>query len=251
MPWIATPTDSIIFVDDAIPSFVARPSPMRDFDIRVALRDRLRAEHAGEPDTAIVDELGICQGEVRVDLAVVNGSLNGYEIKSERDCLDRLPHQRDAYNRCFDTVTLVSCKRHLGEARGIIPRWWGIIRPQMSNGRVEFTVVRRPKTNRAICSEAVVQLLWREEALAVLEQIGEAKGVRTKPRRHLWDLLVRLVPLPELKNHVRAAIKARGEWRSDSRRVRGNGSLPISATPPDSQANLSWLISLGSQYPPR
>ena len=34
-----------------------------------------------------VEELGVCRGRVRVDVAVVNGTLHGYEIKSDRDSL--------------------------------------------------------------------------------------------------------------------------------------------------------------------
>jgi|SRR5579883_1403845 len=222
---------------------------MRELDIRTALRDSLRAEHAGDPDTAVIDELGLCQGKARVDMAVVNGSLHGYEIKSEKDKLNRLPGQRDVYNRCFDTMTLVAAGSHLREARSIIPKWWGIVRPIGIDGRVEFRSVRRARSNPTLVAEAVVQLLWREEALAVLTSLGLAKGLRGKSRKALWATLVGALSLTDLKSQVRTAIKTRGDWRSESRRVRGSGSSPISATPPDHLSNLSWLIAIGFQHP--
>lgn len=60
-----------------------------DYDIRVSLKETLANEHKGT-DTIIVDELPICWGDARIDLAVINGRINGYEIKSDRDTLDRL-----------------------------------------------------------------------------------------------------------------------------------------------------------------
>jgi hypothetical protein len=48
-----------------------------DEDIRPALRSHLLAKHAPEAETVVLEELGICCGQVRVDLAVVNGS-NGW-----------------------------------------------------------------------------------------------------------------------------------------------------------------------------
>jgi hypothetical protein len=53
----------------------------------------------------IIDELGLCRGTVRVDIAVVNGVLKGYEIKGDQDTLRRLASQAATYNRIFDTMT--------------------------------------------------------------------------------------------------------------------------------------------------
>ncbi len=60
-----------------------------DSDIRAVLRSRLFLKHPDEADTVVIEELGLCRGQVRVDVAVVNGLLHGYEIKSDRDSLRR------------------------------------------------------------------------------------------------------------------------------------------------------------------
>ena len=70
---------------------------MRDIDIRRRLRADERL-HPWDSNTRIVEELGLCQGVARVDLAVVNGTIHGYEIKSERDTLTRLSGQAEIYN---------------------------------------------------------------------------------------------------------------------------------------------------------
>jgi len=57
---------------------------MHDAAIRSALRATLEAEHANE-EALVLDELGLCRGRARVDMAVVTGALNGYEIKGDYD----------------------------------------------------------------------------------------------------------------------------------------------------------------------
>jgi hypothetical protein len=77
-------------------------------------------------DTYLINELDICGGFTRADIAIVNGQLHGYEIKSPQDNLERLPRQVPSYDEVFDTMTLITCKEHLKQAREIIPKWWGI-----------------------------------------------------------------------------------------------------------------------------
>src|SRR5665647_2133318 len=85
---------------------------MRDGDVRTALHEQLRGEHAHELDrTRILDELGLA-GEVRVDVAVLNGSFSGYEIKSAKDTLRRLPKQVQVYSQILDFAVLVVADTH-------------------------------------------------------------------------------------------------------------------------------------------
>ena len=87
-----------------------------DPEIRQALRFRLSIEHAKQPDTVFIEEFGICRGQGRIDLAVVNSFLHGYEIKSDRDSLRRLDNQIELYSKVLDRATIVVGKRHLSEA---------------------------------------------------------------------------------------------------------------------------------------
>src|SRR4051812_41971247 len=99
---------------------------MRDSDVRAAVLRRLNAEHAGDPNTRIVQEMGVWSGSVRIDVAVINGELCGVELKSDRDTLERLPGQAEIYSRVFDRVELVVGTRHAREARAMVPKWWTI-----------------------------------------------------------------------------------------------------------------------------
>ncbi|MFB5761327.1 sce7726 family protein [Paenibacillus medicaginis] len=187
----------------------------RDIDIRASLHSVLRELHKDDPNTLILDELGLCQGDARIDVAVVNGSINGYEIKSESDTLERLPRQTDAYNKVFDTVTILTASRFMEGLQDIIPDWWGITKTEMDNeGVVCFLPYRSPQQNPNIDPLALAQLLWREEALSILKERGLHKGLLSKPRRILWNALADQLELEDLQDEVRKKLKARTRWRA-------------------------------------
>ncbi|NRS49768.1 sce7726 family protein [Brevibacillus sp. HB2.2] len=187
----------------------------RDIDIRTSLHFVLKKEHKEEPDTLILDELGLCQGDARIDVAVVNGAINGYEIKSESDTLERLPRQCEVYNKVFDTVTILTASRFIEGIIDIIPEWWGVTRVEMEeDGVVYFYPFREPQRNTQIDPFAVAQLLWRDEALGILKERGLQKGLMSKPRNILWDALAKQLPLKELQDEVRRCLKARPRWRA-------------------------------------
>ncbi len=187
---------------------------MRDIDIRRALRTEMKYRHAGETDTLIVEELGMCQGVARVDLAVVNGSVHGYEIKSERDTLIRLPSQSDIYSQALEFVTIVAAAHHLAQIRTLVPRWWGIWSATQDGTEVRLKTLRKPKRNPSLVPLAVAQFLWRDEALAILTEHSLAGGMSSKSRHHLWLRLTTSFTVEELGDFVRARLKQRGEdWR--------------------------------------
>jgi len=186
---------------------------MRDMDIRLALHKEIIPPIAAEANSLVIDELGICQGDARIDIAVINGNLHGFEIKSKRDSLARLPAQTELYSKVFNTVTLVSSDSHIEKATKIVPKWWGLIRASGPRENVILSVERDSQSNNEIDPYALTQLLWREEALKALENRGMDKGLRSKPRRHLWQALAVHLPLSSLTEIVREALKSRKSWR--------------------------------------
>jgi hypothetical protein len=84
---------------------------MRDRDVRKALHHTVLKEHHGDTNTLVLDELGLRHGAVRVDVAVVNGHLHGFEIKGDSGTLDRLPSQVAINNAVLDRAMLVVGER--------------------------------------------------------------------------------------------------------------------------------------------
>lgn len=181
-----------------------------DADIRPALRSYLLSKHADEPETVVIEELGICCGQVRVDLAVVNGLLHGYEIKSERDSLRRLAIQVDLYGRVLDQATLVIGERHLPDAKEIVPRWWGILRIDSELRSPRFVTERRARRNPRRNPRSLVELLWLDDSIALLERYNAVRGVRGKPRHLVWDRICEHFDVDEIGEVVRGHLKTRG-----------------------------------------
>lgn len=190
--------------------------PTNDTIIRAALKGRLESYHAKDEKVRIIEELGISHGTGRIDIAVVNGIMHGYEIKSDQDTLQRLPEQIAIFNAVFDKITLVVGKNHLYEAVNMIPDWWGIMVAKNINGAITFNRIREEEFNNGQNSLSVARLLWREEALKILEDAGEAKGLYSKPRDFIYERLSAVLDRQVLSEKVRETMLVRTAWRPDS-----------------------------------
>lgn len=213
---------------------------MHDRDVRTSLLEHLNTRHADD-DSLIVQELGLYQGATRVDIAVVNGELAGYEIKSATDTLDRFPHQQELYSQILDRAWIVAGRERFNALEDTLPDWWGIIEIVPTRGGLELNTVRPASVNQHVDPLGVAQLLWRDEAFALLVARGADAGARTKPRRLLWARLVDTYALDDLRAAVRETLKARQDWRARPRRSRRGAPSPVGAR---------FLDSLVSSDPP-
>jgi hypothetical protein len=185
---------------------------MRDPEIRAELHRRLSQRHTSGERVKIVDEMPVLTGACRIDVAVINGRLEGFEIKSEGDSLARLPRQALAYGRVFDRLTMVCAERHLKAVLALLPEWWGVEVAEQRGTRTRIVRKRAARANPATESRAIAQLLWRSEALAALEEMDAAHGLRSKPRRTLWSALAETASQRELRALVRETLQSRRGW---------------------------------------
>jgi hypothetical protein len=190
---------------------------MKELDVRLALYNHeIKSILAAHPSSLVVDELGLMEGAFRVDLAVINSRLHGYEIKSYSDNLDRLPSQQGIYNRIFDRMTLVADERHVSKAVQLVPQWWGLIASRTTKDVTVLNEIWPSRQNVEIDPYALSQLLWREEALDALRQRGLDRGVRTKPRKIIWQALAACLTVDEIRTVIRTKLAARRGWRTHS-----------------------------------
>lgn len=188
---------------------------MKDIEIRNALKTQVLNRYVKDSNVMIVDELGVRHGAARVDIAVINGIIHGYELKSDFDTLTRLPQQLTIYNSVFDRMTLVVGKKHLEKSLQLIPSWWGVKLVETgSRGGTVFTNIQRPKRNPQKDVLSFTKLLWREEAINLLEKIGKADGVRSKPRAAVYSRLVQVADQELLHLWVLDCLKSRTSWRA-------------------------------------
>lgn len=195
-----------------------------DIIIRSALKKELTSRHKQDEKVRIIEELGVQHGTARVDIAIVNGIMHGYEIKSDQDTLQRLPEQINVFNSVFDKMTLVVGKNHLYQAVNIVPEWWGITIAKIGdNGSVIFNVIRGEEFNENQDGISVARLLWREEALRILEKNNEANGFYSKPRDLIYEKLAGVLDQKTLNREVRETLFLRTDWRPDAPLILNGG----------------------------
>jgi len=190
---------------------------MRDIDIRAKIKSTRLQKYIVDLDSKVVDEFCVSVGEARMDIAVINGSLHGYEIKSDCDTLYRLQSQISTYSKTFDYLTIVTGRKHLENVIEIIPQWCGVIvaTNNKTNNGVNLKTVRKPKINHQVDNLSLAQLLWKDETIQILSTMGIKKGLSGKPKPVLWKLLADNSSKKELSAWVREKLKLRLNWKSD------------------------------------
>lgn len=199
---------------------------LKDNDIREVLLSELFCQYANINDAKIVNEMGVLHGQSRVDIAVINGIIHGYEIKSESDTLNRLPNQINDYNQVFDRMTIVVQRNYLEKVKEMVPNWWGIILVTKSKGNVNLRQLRKGRTNSKVDALALCRLLWRDEALDILKEKGLHKGYLSKPRSDIYKRLCDSIEIEQLKIMVNQQLKKRVGWR-DLETQPTNGDLHL------------------------
>jgi hypothetical protein len=179
--------------------------------IEAEVRDCLRATVlASAPSAEAFYEFWVPQSNERADIALIGNTIDGFEIKTKRDSLKRLPRQADAYGRIFDRCHAVLACRHVDRAVEILPPWWGV---QLIDEGLTFSVLRPAERNHAVDPETLVRLLWREEAYAALCELGTRPDPRAG-RFRLWEMLLLALDLDGLRSVVREALLCRDPSRA-------------------------------------
>jgi hypothetical protein len=190
---------------------------MLDRDIRAYLYQTYLRKYTEDGSSCVVDEMGLSAHAARIDIGVINGQLVGYEIKSDRDNLTRLPHQLEVYNQIFDLVTIVCGPKHEKKLAAWLEADFahcGLLVSQRHEGRDELREVRPATQNPNRDGYMIASLLWHEEAKQLLIEQGLGKGLSRLRRWELWEkLAAHFADIDELAAKVRAILKSRTTWR--------------------------------------
>jgi len=180
--------------------------------VRKGLRDWVwRPSEIVEPLASLIGaspwdllrEVWIPKTHERADIVVASDALHGFEIKGPRDDLRRLARQTAAYERVFQTCTVVLDTRHVQAGLGVIGAHWGVIvvdRGQLHQER--FAEVT------GVDPELQVQMLWRGEVLSALAKVGKVPAP-DQPRALLWRTLLEAATPRQVHTIVAEALGAR------------------------------------------
>lgn len=183
----------------------------------------------------------------KADLVILNGTATAYEIKSERDSLNRLSSQLIDYRSVFASVTVVTSPFQTDAVLRLAPVDVGVL---ALSPRLRLQVVRETQDlPERISPTALLETLRSSEAAQVLKGIGiEPPDV---PNTRLWaelrKLFAHLDPV-EVHQHAVSVLK-RNRSRADQEAH--IGTLPPSIRTAalfgdlddDARANLSVATS--------
>jgi len=185
-----------------------------DADIRRALHTKRLRQLRARSDTLVIDELGLAHAKSRIDVAVINGCIHGYEIKSAKDTLDRLATQIDIYRQTLQKLTIVAAPKHVAGIMTHAPEWCGVIAAEQGpKGGIAFHVLQNAVANPDIDPVMMAHLLWRDEVIELLDRAGYAPKDLRRPRKQLYEMLCEAMTLPEITASIRSFMVQRRTWR--------------------------------------
>ncbi len=186
----------------------------KDMDIRIALHAKRLRHVKAQPNTLVIDELGLAHARSRIDVAVITGCIHGYEIKSAKDTLDRLSTQIGIYRQTLQKLTIVAAPKHVAGILTNAPEWCGVIAAEQGpRGGISFQVLRNAVANPEIDPVMLAHLLWRDEVIDLLGRAGYAPKDIRRPRKQLYEMLCDAMTLREIMDSIRAFMVQRHTWR--------------------------------------
>lgn len=189
---------------------------MKDPCIRQLLKKTELQHFCNDFNSKVIDEFCLPVAKARIDIAVINGSIHGYEIKSASDTLQRLPSQIEAYTKVFDYLSIVTEDKYHKRILRFIPSWVGLIICKETKGVRTIKSVRKPKLNRKKQSFFLAKLLWRDELISILEEYQIP--FRKKDRNWLLcETLSSYLDINTISLLIRDKLKSRDDWKNKPR----------------------------------
>ena len=184
-----------------------------DVEIRQVLNQRILGNYRNRSQL-VIEELGLDHGRNRIDIAVLSSSIHGFEIKSSRDTLRRLPNQLTAYTAALEKLTLVVAPNHLESVQLLLPDWCGLMVVEKGiRGGLKIRSIRKPSRNPKIDIFRMAHLLWKNEAMILLNKYGIQRIPNRATRTQLYRTISEYVSVSVLRDFIKQCFVARESWR--------------------------------------
>ncbi|CCG41594.1 sce7726 family protein [Magnetospirillum molischianum] len=183
-------------------------------DVKKAFLRYLVGSRHWRSDPVPASEMVVDSWRGRVDIALFNGHLHAFEIKSDADKLDRLPDQIRRMMRHFDNVGVVCGDRHLDKVDAVVD--------EVGEGRVGVYrvgsdgTVRQKRLGRIVTVKepsALASFLLRED----IEAAFERGRVPFQKEEYAYILRQRIAAIRPsiLRSVAMASLKARFRARGE------------------------------------
>lgn len=164
---------------------------VREREIKSALIDWLYGKGL-DSDSVIISELVVANWSRRADLAIANGKLYAYEIKSSADTLKRLPGQVDLFSSCFDKVTVVAATKFVPRILEDYPAEVGVLEVIEKKGVVTFKQARAGRLSNNRNSSTLAGFLTKLDICRLLR----SEGIQASPDMSRDSLCLEMSGLP-------------------------------------------------------
>ncbi len=174
---------------------------MTEVEIRKLLICHLEASTSGT-GAAFISELFIDKFSRRADLVMANGKLSVFEIKSDRDKIDRLKGQVSTYQDFFEEVTVVCATKHQLNVASTVSERVGIWLIDC-DGRL--SILRKAKAKKLPSIHNWLTFLPVDELSYLLKE----SGLRSTGNRTSLMEIASLLPLKMVRPYVLSFLKGR------------------------------------------
>lgn len=174
--------------------------------IKAALIDWLYAKGL-VGNAVIINEMVVSNWARRADIAVANGRLYGFEIKSEFDSLKRLPGQIESFQKHFDKVTVVAASKFIPDIVKSYPSEVGVLEVFTKGAGFELRQIRPGRISEVRDNSSIASLMTKVE----IERLLRSENVSFKSGLSRKELVSNLsvVPTRRLKVYALEALKKR------------------------------------------
>ncbi len=163
-----SPSDHVFSLFEAAFALLKRAGYRDEYIYKAALTHKILLGKHSLHSASMLNEFRV--GECKADIAILNGTASVYEVKSERDSLNRLERQVNAYSEVFARVYVIASDNHVDAVKGLVPGDVGILR---LNGRQQISTVREaPDRPERTSPAAIFDAIRTEEARIILLSRG-------------------------------------------------------------------------------
>ncbi|MFM0202209.1 sce7726 family protein [Paraburkholderia fungorum] len=163
-------------------------------------------------------------GSCKADIAILNGTSSVYEIKSERDRLDRLSAQIEAYRSVFANVNIIAAEKHVPDILCMVPEDVGIL---VLTERFRISTIREACSDiNRLDATVIFDSITRREAVLILKMLNISVPSVPNTRIH-GELRAIFSSLPVVDTHA-CMVAVLKECRSLSSSTQFISALPSS-----------------------
>ncbi|MEZ2577935.1 sce7726 family protein [Buttiauxella ferragutiae] len=198
---------------------------LREQDVKIALIDWLFKKGLLS-DAAIINEMVVANWSRRADIAIANGHLQAFEIKSDFDSLKRLDGQLQIFTSRFEKVTVVCSPKFTCEVTNRVRPDVGIIEYHTDNHGVRFKVIQRGRVCSRLNKNVYLSFLLKAELKNLLIENGN--NTSNDLNRNSLEAIAEKLPLNKIRGFVLSSIKKRYKVTSEKFLARLHDHDPIS-----------------------